>query len=162
MTGVLLRPLLPGELADARPSDGGFDDFGPRPGYASPPPCSLDEPGAMAVLAGGRLAGSVSWIWQRWGPNHGSRCPMIGIWLAPEHRGHGYGTQAQSQLVDLLFRHTPANRVEAHTDVDNRPERRALEKAGFTAEGVVRGAQWRDGDWRDGVLYSVLRAERGA
>jgi RimJ/RimL family protein N-acetyltransferase len=45
---------------------------------------------------------------------------MIGIWLRPHYRGRGIGTSgAQAQLVDLLFRHTPTNRVEAHTDVDN-------------------------------------------
>ena len=50
-------------------------------------------------------------------------------------------------------------RVEAHTDVENVAEQRALSKAGFTREGVVRGAQWRDGAYRDGLLYSILRAE---
>jgi RimJ/RimL family protein N-acetyltransferase len=38
-------------------------------------------------------------------------------------------------------------------------ERRALEKAGFTAEGTTRGIGWRDGQWRDGVTYSLLRTD---
>lgn len=84
---------------------------------------------------------------------------MIGIWLYAGSRGAGVGTQAQRLLVDMLFRHTATNRIEAHTDVDNVAEHRALERAGFTVEGVVRGAQWRDGRFRDGRLYSVLRAE---
>ena len=41
----------------------------------------------------------------------------------------------------------------------NLAERRALEKAGFTAEGVSRGVGWRDGQWRDGVTYSLLRTD---
>ena len=32
-------------------------------------------------------------------------------------------------------------------------------KAGFTREGVMRGCGFRDGRWRDAVLYSVLRDE---
>ena len=36
---------------------------------------------------------------------------------------------------------------------------RALEKAGFTREGVLRKAQWRNGDWHDLVVYSKLRGE---
>ena len=54
---------------------------------------------------------------------------------------------------------TPIERVEASTDVENVPEQRALERAGFTREGVLRRAQWRAGDWHDVVLYSKLRGE---
>ncbi len=58
-----------------------------------------------------------------------------------------------------LFAHTQANRIQASTEITNVGEQRALEKAGFTREGVLRGAGFRDGQWRDGVLYSVLRDE---
>jgi RimJ/RimL family protein N-acetyltransferase len=43
--------------------------------------------------------------------------------------------------------------------VDNIAEQKALEKAGFTREGVMRGTGWRDGTWRDGVTYSRLRTD---
>lgn len=82
---------------------------------------------------------------------------MIGIGLQPAFHGRGIGTEAQRQLVDLLFRHNTINRVEAHTDIANIAEQRALARAGFTREGVIRGAQWRDGEYRDGYLYSILR-----
>jgi RimJ/RimL family protein N-acetyltransferase len=62
-------------------------------------------------------------------------------------------------VVELFFRHTTVNRVEAHTDVENVAEQRALEAAGFQREGVTRGAQWRDGTYHDGILYAVLRAD---
>ncbi|HET7399121.1 MAG TPA: GNAT family protein [Intrasporangium sp.] len=156
---VAIRPLRAGEFADPREAESDLDDFGPRPGVSDPERCSVDADGRLGVEAGGRLVGMVSWHWRDWGPNAGSRCPMIGIWLYAGSRGVGVGTQAQRLLVDLLFLHTTANRVEAHTDVDNVAEQRALERAGFTLEGVVRGAQWRSGRYRDGRLYSVLRAE---
>lgn len=66
---------------------------------------------------------------------------------------------AQAQVAELFFRHTTVNRVEAHTDVENVAEQRALEAAGFRREGVTRGAQWRDGEYHDGILYAVLRAD---
>jgi RimJ/RimL family protein N-acetyltransferase len=50
--------------------------------------------------------------------------------------------------------------VEAHTDVENVAEQRALEAAGFTREGLIRGAQWRDGAYHDGYLYAILRGDR--
>jgi RimJ/RimL family protein N-acetyltransferase len=144
-------PLLPGGASP-------FDDFGPRGIRDAPRPSRFDGDGALTVLADdGQVAGDVGWHWQQWGPTAGSRCPMIGIWLRPGYRGRGIGTAAQAQLADLLFRHTTANRVEAHTESGNIAEQKALEAAGFRREGVTRGSTWRDGAYRDGVLYAVLR-----
>ena len=81
----------------------------------------------------------------------------IGIWLFVEHRGRGIGTEAQRQLVDYLFATTPVHRLQAGTEVANVAEQRALEKVGFKREGVARGVHFRDGEWRDGVLYGLLR-----
>lgn len=138
-----------------------FDEFGPRRPRSEVPSPELREAGALAVCDAEdkALLGDVSWIWQQWGPTPDSRNPMVGIWLRPEARGRGVGSRAQGALVDTFFRHTAVNRVEAGTDVENVAEQRALEKAGFTREGTVRGAQWRDGAYRDCYLYSVLRHE---
>ncbi len=83
----------------------------------------------------------------------------MGVAIAPEARGRGYGTAAQRQLARYLFAHTQANRIQATTEVTNFAEQRALEKAGFTREGVLRGAGFQGGRWHDGLLYSVLRTE---
>lgn len=159
MTG-LLRPLTAEDLPALTGDSDGFDYFGPTPVRTSAPPSDLNQHGGFGVMApGGELVGDVSWVWQRWGPNEQSRNPMIGIWLIATARGRGLGTQAQRALVDLFFRHTTVNRVEAHTDVHNLAEQRALEKVGFTQDGTIRGAQWRDGGYRDGFLYSILRSD---
>ncbi|CAM3201584.1 GNAT family protein [Nocardioides dubius] len=162
MTG-LLRELTAEDLPVLTGDDAGYDHFGPRAARTTVPPGDLNQNGGFGVLApGGQLVGNVSWVWQRWGPNEQSRNPMIGIWLSPAARGRGLGTQAQRTLVDLFFRHTTVNRVEAHTDVGNVAEQRALERAGFAQDGTIRGAQWRDGAYRDGYLYSILRSDWAA
>jgi RimJ/RimL family protein N-acetyltransferase len=162
-TGRVIVTLRPQQVEDLVLLTGGespFDDFGPTAIRTTPRPSRLDADGGLSVITDdGQLAGDVSWHWRQWGPNAGSRCPMIGIWLRPAYRGRGIGSAGQAQLVDLFFRHTTTNRVEAHTDVDNAAERRALETAGFRREGVTRGAQWRDGAYRDGILYAVLRGD---
>lgn len=84
---------------------------------------------------------------------------MIGIWLMASARGRGIGGLAQRQLAELFFRHTATNRVEAHTDIENVAEQRALETAGFQREGLTRGAQWRDGAYHDGYLYAITRPD---
>ena len=77
----------------------------------------------------------------------------------PAERGHGYGTEAQTLLAAWLFAATNTNRVEAQTDIDNLPEQRSLEKAGFTREGVTRGSQFRAGAFHDLVMYSRIRSD---
>jgi RimJ/RimL family protein N-acetyltransferase len=103
--------------------------------------------------------GDVSWHAVDYGPPPASRCWNIGISLDPEWRGQGHGTRAQRLLADYLFATTLVERVEASTDVENTPERRALERAGFSFEGVLRRAQFRSGAWRDMAQYSLIRGE---
>ena len=158
---VSVRAQTPADLPHLGGGASPFDDFGPQTPNLHPAAANLDEAGALAVLDdAGNLAGNVSWHWRQWGPNAASRCVMIGIWLRPEQRGRGLGRAVQRQLVELFFTHTAVHRVEAHTDVENIAEQRALEGAGFTREGVTRGAQWRDGGYHDGILYAVLRTDR--
>lgn len=110
---------------------------------------SRDEDGAFAGIVVARSLAAP-------GPGTFIR---IGILLFPEHRGHGYGTTAQRLLAEYLFETRPVHRVEAITSVDNTAEQRALEKAGFAREGVLRGIGFGRGEWRDGVIYSRLRTD---
>jgi aminoglycoside 6'-N-acetyltransferase len=117
--------------------------------------------GTLVVVTceGDLLVGDVSYHPVRYGPGDASIAFNIGIELAPEQRGKGYGVEAQQLLVEYLFSVSPIMRVEASTDIANRAEQRALEKAGFTREGVARKAQWRNGAWHDLAVYSKLRGE---
>ena len=103
--------------------------------------------------------GDVSWHAVDYGPPPASRRGTSASRSAPSGGGRGYGTRAQRLLADYLFETTRAERVEASTDVDNVAERRSLERAGFSFEGILRRAQFRGGDWRDMALYSLVRGE---
>jgi RimJ/RimL family protein N-acetyltransferase len=116
-----------------------------------------NERGALMVARGPEPLGVVTW--RRAWVSALSHCWEIGIELLPEARGRGYGTEAQRLLVRYLFAHSTVNRIQAATRIENVAEQRALEKAGFTREGVLRGVAFQGGHWRDGVLYSILRAE---
>jgi RimJ/RimL family protein N-acetyltransferase len=111
----------------------------------------------IELVADGRPIGTVGWHQERYGPNPESAALNFGIELIPDERGHGYGTEAQMQLVAYLFATTDVNRVEASTDIGNIAEQRALEKAGLRREGVQRGAQFRAGAHHDLVTYALLR-----
>jgi RimJ/RimL family protein N-acetyltransferase len=113
--------------------------------------------GALIVMRGGERLGFVDWARRLSTP--GAYFWEIGIAMLPQARGHGYGTQAHRLLARYLFAHTTAHRIAAATEVGNIAEQKALEKAGFTREGVARAVGWRDGAWRDGVTYSLLRSD---
>lgn len=116
------------------------------------------DSGCLIVEHAGVVAGSVVWGRATYGMPTWC-CWNIGISLLPEHRGNGFGTEAQRLLVSYLFDTSTFDRVEAYTDVENVAEQRALDKAGFTREGTIRSAQFRQGRWRDVFLYSMLRDE---
>ncbi|QYN24969.1 GNAT family N-acetyltransferase [Amycolatopsis sp. DSM 110486] len=115
-----------------------------------------DASTAVAVTVDGVVAGMASWeAADRGGPAGG--CYEIGVTLLPDHRGHGLGTKAHRLLVEHLFRFTRAHRLEAFTDRENLAEQRVLEKAGFHREGLMCQVTWRDGAYRDEVVYARLR-----
>jgi RimJ/RimL family protein N-acetyltransferase len=116
-----------------------------------------DDRGTLIVMHGTNRVGTTTWRKVQTGPTAFNWA--IGIGLAPHYRGRGYGSAAQRLLVHYLFAHTQANRIEATTEITNVAEQRALEKAGFTREGVLRGTTFRQGRWHDQVIYSVLRDE---
>jgi RimJ/RimL family protein N-acetyltransferase len=169
LPAVQLRPLTTADLPALEAAGNPETDPFNWAGHSDP--CTLaatiaarqtlrDTGGQLAVVnPGGTLLGNVSWRQVRTGPSVHSWCWNIGITLLPEQRGQGYGAAAQRALAVYLFEQTPAMRVEADTDVENTAEQRALEKAGFTREGVMRQAQWRGGRWHDMVMYAVLRGE---
>ncbi len=160
-----------GPTLDARDADpamaGEFNDLG------QPPPRPLaerlaggqrmvsPERGRLIVerTADGTIVGDVSWHPVMYGPTPESRALNIGVALFPEARGHGYGTEAQRLLAELLLESFEVERVEASTDVDNVAEQRSLEKAGFIREGVIRRAQFRAGEYHDLVGYSLVRGD---
>lgn len=121
----------------------------------------INEEHGLLVVADDddHVVGDVSWVRLLNGPPPHGYCWNIGVWIAPEHRGKGHGAAAQRQLADYLFANSYYQRVEAGTEAGNIGEQRALEKAGFTREGVLRSACRRDGEWRDMVVYSKLRGE---
>ena len=118
-----------------------------------------EDDGVLLICSDGDPVGSVQWHPVQYGPNRGSQAVNLGISIAPSARSQGIGSRAQRLLADYLFAHTTVHRVEASTDITNLAEQTALDRAGFTREGVLRGAQFRHGEWHDLVVYSRLRTD---
>ena len=109
------------------------------------------DPGPVGVSAVRRI-GVVSV--KEWGRN-----PSVGIWLVPEVQGEGYGKAAMAELVEYVFRSYDTPTVKAKAFDYNAVSAGLLESLGFQQEGRLRMDAFVDGEYRDGLLYGVLREE---
>jgi RimJ/RimL family protein N-acetyltransferase len=82
----------------------------------------------------------------------------IGYGLRAGFRRRGITTRAL-RLVAAWGIELGLVRLQLVTDVDNIASQRVAERAGFTREGLLRGAQWRLGAWHDLVSYACLRED---
>jgi RimJ/RimL family protein N-acetyltransferase len=168
VSDVRLRPVLEADLPlleqltldpDSTGEFGQFGWFDPLLWRRRWPENQLIGPdgGTLLVIVGEERLGLVNWRRQTTTP--AAYYWEIGCALLPEARGRGFGTQAHRLITQYLFAHTTVHRIVAATEVGNIAEQKVLEKAGFTREGVSRGVGWREGAWRDGVTYSLLRTD---
>jgi RimJ/RimL family protein N-acetyltransferase len=136
---------------------GGFSDSSPWRRRWAENRLLSDDKSVLMIEAESATVGFVSWNKVQTG--HAVHVFHFGISLLPRARGRGLGTAAQSLLARYLFAHSPVNRIQATTEAGNLAEQRSLEKAGFVREAVLKEHTYRDGAWRDEVLYRMLRSE---
>jgi diamine N-acetyltransferase len=73
--------------------------------------------------------------------------------------GQGLGTEVTALLVRFAFATLNLHRVALRVYEDNAPARRVYEKVGFVLEGRQRDGDFREGRYRDVLVYSILRPE---
>jgi RimJ/RimL family protein N-acetyltransferase len=84
---------------------------------------------------------------------------MLMYWVAPEHQGNGYVTEATELVLDHAFRDMRLHRVWAMVIETNPASQRVLEKAGFQREGVDRQGTFIDGEYVDNHRFGLLAAD---
>jgi RimJ/RimL family protein N-acetyltransferase len=113
-----------------------------------------------ARVAAGRVAhGDVVGEASLWGIDTHHRSGHIGVTLAAEARGLGFGTDTVRILCDYAFRIRGLYRVSCETLATNAPMIRAATAAGFVEEGRLRSSVWVDGGWDDDLLLGLLASE---
>ncbi|MFF6790703.1 GNAT family N-acetyltransferase [Streptomyces filamentosus] len=169
---VTLRPVVEGDVDALLPmfadpevmrltgSHGRFGEGELREWYGSRG--ERDDRLDLAVVerATGRVVGEA--VLNEWDP--GNESCAFRICFAPEGIGRGLGTEATRLIVGHAFEGLGLYRVWLEVYAFNPRARRAYEKAGFTAEGVLRGALLWEGERVDATVMSVLApewAERG-
>lgn len=79
----------------------------------------------------------------------------LGYFLAEEHNGKGYMTEAVKQCVAFAFRELHLHRIQAGVMPRNLRSGRVLEKAGFRVEGLAKRYIRINGQWEDHILYAI-------
>lgn len=79
----------------------------------------------------------------------------VSYWVLPDARGRGVATRA-CRAATAWAHELGIHRVELQHSTTNDGSRRVALAAGFTEEGIRRGANLHDDGWHDMVLYSHL------
>ncbi|RBI61490.1 N-acetyltransferase [halophilic archaeon] len=105
--------------------------------------------------------GHVSLSESRYGPSETSRARSaeLAYWIAPEHHGQGYGSDAAARLVEYAFTDRNLRRLGACVGGFNDASIALLESLGFEHEGTQREAAWYQGEYHDMLCYGLLRSE---
>ncbi|GLW48888.1 acetyltransferase [Streptomyces sp. NBRC 14336] len=166
---VLLRPVTADDVAALMPvfldpevsrltgshDDGGLDEGRLRAWYGSRG--EQDDRLDLAVVerATGNVVGEV--VLNGWDPANES-CGFR-IALAPGAYGGGLGTEATRLVVGYGFEKLGLHRIALEVYAFNPRARRAYEKVGFVAEGVLRDALLWEGERVDATVMSILAPE---
>jgi ribosomal-protein-alanine N-acetyltransferase len=70
--------------------------------------------------------------------------------------GRGYATDAMLVRTRFAFETLNLHRVESEAFDDNEASQRALERAGYRREGLLRKRFWGEGRWHDTIAYAIL------
>lgn len=88
------------------------------------------------------------------------RCSAeIGYWIGESFWGRGIASAAIRAVTSYAFNVLSLERVFAVPFAPNLASIRALEKAGFVREGVMRRSVIKDGRILDQVLYAAIRTD---
>jgi ribosomal-protein-alanine N-acetyltransferase len=83
----------------------------------------------------------------------------VGYYVAVEHQGRGYATEALRLVLRFAFEEAGLHRVQAGVVPENRASARVLEKAGFRREGMAERYINIDGRWRDHLIFAITKED---
>ena len=74
------------------------------------------------------------------------------IYIEPQSRGKGFGTDAIAVLTRFCFRELGLHKLKVSVFAFNQAAIRCYERNGFQTEGILKNELYRDGAWRDVVV----------
>ena len=96
-------------------------------------------------------------VLNQWDP--GNESCNFRIFIGPNGRDRGLGTEATRLIVGHGFERLGLHRISLEVYAFNPRARRAYEKVGFRVEGVLRESFRYNGEWIDATVMSILASE---
>lgn len=113
---------------------------------------------AFAIEFDGELAGSIGVFRQK---NIHSKTAELGYYIAEKLWNNGIATNAIKLVCRYIFENTDIIRIYAEPFARNKASCRALEKAGFVCEGILKANAVKNGMVEDMKMYAKIKsAER--
>lgn len=84
---------------------------------------------------------------------------VVGTWLGRPYWGTGANRESKALILHFAFRRLGLGRVSAYAHPENVRSLAALDRVGFTREGLLRGWHVHRGERRDVVILGLLREE---
>jgi RimJ/RimL family protein N-acetyltransferase len=113
---------------------------------------------AIVDKSSGKCVGEA--VLNAWEP--GNQSCSFRILIGPAGQGRGLGTEATRLIVGHGFEQLGLHRIALEVHAFNPRARRAYEKAGFRAEGVLRESLRYGDEWIDTTVMSILADEWAA
>jgi [ribosomal protein S5]-alanine N-acetyltransferase len=83
----------------------------------------------------------------------------LGYWVSAADNGRGFATAAVREIVQVAFEELGLHRVQAETLPHNVRARCVLERNGFVRFGMAPAYLKIAGEWRDHIMYQVVKAD---
>lgn len=110
----------------------------------------------FCIEAGGNMVGGIGMVFQ---PDIYKRNIEIGYYIAEEHWGHGYATEAIRQMVDHVFATTDCVRIYAEVFSHNLASMAVLKKNGFHLEAIHHKAVFKNNTLLDAHVWVKFRPD---
>jgi RimJ/RimL family protein N-acetyltransferase len=114
-------------------------------------------PFSVVLNGSGKIVGNTMY----WALNQANRSLEIGTtWFHPDYWGTGINTECKYLMLHYCFEVLKTIRVQIKASHHNLRSRAAIEKVGFTFEGILRNDKiFDDGSFRTAAYYSMIPEE---
>lgn len=85
------------------------------------------------------------------------RAVEVGYWIGEPFWGKGIASEVLRRVTEYAFATLGAERIQAQVFASNLASARVIEKNGYTFEGRLRRAVFKDGQLIDKLMYSRIR-----
>jgi RimJ/RimL family protein N-acetyltransferase len=110
----------------------------------------------VAELAGsGKVVGNCVLFWRSRVHQRGE----IGYMFSPAYHGQGLASEVAGTLLRLGFEGLGLHRIVARCDARNVASARVMERIGMRREAHLVQSEFLKGEWRDELIYAILRTE---